>query len=185
MMKNARILAALAASAAVVGLAACSNTPVAPSEDQPAAQPFPAERACADIPKPADPHNLIGDNWLKDNPCAVFNMNRPGEGVDSEQAAKIVYDARMKALMGKRDIAIFTRQGNAQISTPSGVETDFKSVIAQRRSTLKQELTASGLALQGQAPSGFRIEYVKNSDASNSRVDDGPHSASPGLTPGK
>ncbi|AMT69230.1 MULTISPECIES: hypothetical protein [Mycobacteroides] len=156
-MKKNRILAAVAASAAVVGLAACghASTP----EAQPGAQPFPIERACADIPRPSDPHNLIGDNWLKDNACAVFNMNRPG--VDGDQAAKIVYDARMKAFMGKRDIALLVRQGNAQISTPSGVETDFKGAIAQRRASLKQELTDSGLALQGKAPEGFRISYLK------------------------
>ncbi|SLG17074.1 hypothetical protein [Mycobacteroides abscessus] len=172
-MKHTRILAAAALVA--VGLSACG------SHSTPAAQPspdvFPAERACADIPKPSDPHSLIGDNWLTDNACAVFNMNRPGEGVDGDQAAKIVYDARMKAFMGKRDIALLVRQGNAQISTPGGMSTDFKGAIAQRRAALKQELTDSGLALQGKAPEGFRIEYLKNAD--------GLHSASPGLTPGK
>lgn len=173
---NARILALTVMSAAMVGLSACGSHTSAP-EAQPLPDVFPVERACADIPKPADPHGLIGDNWLKDNPCAVFNMNRPGEGVDSEQAAKIVYDARMKALAGKRDISLLARQGNAEISTPGGLSTDFKSVITQRRASLKQELTDSGLALQGKAPQGFRIEYLKNTD--------GPHSASPGLTPGK
>ncbi|RIT59370.1 hypothetical protein D2E95_09265 [Mycobacteroides abscessus] len=170
-MKNL-ILALITVSAATVGLAACGlgSEPAA----QPGTQPFPAEHACADVPLPADPHNLIGDNWLKDNPCAVFNMNNPGPGVDSAQGARIVYDARMKALMGKRDIVLLVRQGNAQISTPSGVETDFKSVIAQRRASLKAELTASGLALQGRAPEGFRISYLKGE----------AHSASPGLTPG-
>ncbi|MDO3167180.1 hypothetical protein P5V90_09460 [Mycobacteroides abscessus subsp. abscessus] len=153
------IVAATSAALVAVGLAACGShsTP----EAQPGAQPFPAERACADIPRPSDPHNLIGDNWLKDNACAVFNMNRPGAGVDADQAARIVYDARMKAFMGKRDIAMLARQGNAQISTPGGMSTDFKSVIAQRRASLKQELTASGLALQGKAPEGFHISYLK------------------------
>ncbi|MBN7311788.1 hypothetical protein [Mycobacteroides abscessus] len=158
MKKNARILAVAAASM-VVGLAACGS-PSAP-EAQPGAQPFPVERACADIPKPADPHGLIGDNWLKDNPCAIFNMNRPGEGVDADQAEKIVYDARMKALMGKRDISLLARQGSAQISTPSGLQTDFKSTIAQRRASLKAELDASSLALQGHAPQDYRISYLK------------------------
>lgn len=155
---NVRILAVAAASTMMVGLAACGN---GGPEAQPGAQPFPVERACADIPKPADPHGLIGNNWLNDNPCAVFNMNRPGADVDSEQAARIVYDARMKALMGKRDLALLARQGNAQISTPSGVETDFKSVIAQRRASLKAELDASSLALQGKAPEGYSISYLK------------------------
>lgn len=158
-MKKSTILAATVASVVAVGLSACghASTP----EAQPSPDVFPAERACADIPRPSDPHNLIGDNWLKDNACAVFNMNRPGAGINADQAARIVYDARMKAFMGKRDIAILARQGNAQISTPTGVVTDFKSVIAQRRASLKQELTASGLALQGKAPEGFRIEYLK------------------------
>ncbi|SHP92621.1 hypothetical protein [Mycobacteroides abscessus] len=158
MTKKSLILAA-ASAALTVGLAACghASTP----EAQHGAQPFPAERACADIPKPSDPHGLIGDNWLRDNPCAVFNMNSPGAGVDSEQGARIVYDARMKALAGKRDIAVLARQGNAQISTPTGVVTDFKGVIAQRRAALKQELTDSGLALQGKAPEGFHISYLK------------------------
>ncbi|SIB99901.1 hypothetical protein [Mycobacteroides abscessus] len=173
MKKN--LMLALGVSLVAVGLAACGSHSA--PEAQPLPDVFPAERACADIPKPSDPHNLIGDNWLKDNACAVFNMNRPGAGVDADQAARIVYDARMKAFMGKRDIAILARQGNAQISTPTGVETDFKGAIAQRRASLKQELTDSGLALQGKAPEGFRIEYLKNAD--------GLHSASPGLTPGK
>ncbi|QSN22138.1 hypothetical protein I3U41_05880 [Mycobacteroides abscessus subsp. abscessus] len=157
MKKN--LMLALGVSLVAVGLAACGSHSA--PEAQPSPDVFPAERACADIPKPSDPHGLIGDNWLKDNACAVFDMNRPGEGVDGDQAAKIVYDARMKAFIGKRDIALLVRQGNAQISTPGGMSTDFKSVIAQRRASLKQELTASGLALQGKAPEGFRIEYLK------------------------
>ncbi|ANO18562.1 Uncharacterised protein [Mycobacteroides abscessus subsp. abscessus] len=172
-MKKNLILATTSAALVAVGLAACGHDsdPAA----QPGTQPFPAEHACADIPRPADPHGLLGNNWLNDNPCAVFNMNRPGADVDSEQAARIVYDARMRALAGKRDIALLARQGNAQIGAPGGLETDFKSVIAQRRAALKAELNASGLALQGRAPEGFRIEYLKNSAPS----------ASPGLTPGK
>ncbi|RIS62525.1 hypothetical protein [Mycobacteroides abscessus] len=172
-MKKNLIVAASAALALTVGLSACGHT--SESEAQPGAQPFPAEHACADVSRPADPHNLIGDNWLKDNACAIFNMNRPGADVDAEQAEKIVYDARMRAVTGKRDISLLARQGNAQISTPSGVETDFKDAIAQRRAALKQELTASGLALQGKAPQDYRIEYLKGE----------AHSASPGLTPGK
>ncbi|MFV8308793.1 hypothetical protein [Mycobacteroides chelonae] len=158
-MKKNLILAAITASTVAVGLAACGS-PSAP-EAQPGAQPFPRENQCQDIPKPADPHGLIGNNWLTDNACAIFNMNRPGEGVDAEQGAKIVYDARMRALMGKRDIALLARQGSAQISTPTGVETDFKSSITERRAALKAELTASGLALQGHAPEGYSISYLK------------------------
>ncbi|MBN7467063.1 hypothetical protein ACM0AZ_12650 [Mycobacteroides abscessus subsp. massiliense] len=157
-MKNL-ILALTVMSAATVGLAACGS-PSTP-EAQPLPDVFPAERACADVPRPSDPHNLIGDNWLNDNPCAIFNLNHPGEGVDAEQAARIVYDARMKALAGKRDIALLARQGSAQINTPSGLQTDFKSVIAQRRASLKAELDASSLALQGRAPQGYSISYLK------------------------
>lgn len=159
-MKNARILAATSTALMAVGLAACGSHTSAP-EAQPLPDVFPVERACADVPRPSDPHNLIGDNWLTDNACAIFNLNHPGAGVDSEQGARIVYDARMKALMGKRDIALLARQGSAQISTPTGVVTDFKSAIAQRGAALKAELDASSLALQGKAPQGFRIEYLK------------------------
>lgn len=173
-MKNL-ILAAVAASM-TVGLAACGSHTSTPAA-QSVPDVFPIERGCADVSRPADPHGLIGDNWLTDNACAVFNMNHPGPGVDADQAERIVYDARMRALAGKRDLTLLARQGNAQISAPSGVETDFKSVIAQRRASLKAELDASSLALQGHAPQDYRIEYLKNSD--------GPHSASPGLSPGK
>lgn len=156
-MKNL-ILAAVAASTLTVGLSACgTSTPAA----QPSPDVFPVERACADVSRPADPHGLIGDNWLADNACAVFNMNRPGADVDSAQAERIVYDARMRALAGKRDIALLARQGNAQIGAPGGLETDFKGAISERRAALKQELDASSLALQGKAPEGFRIEYLK------------------------
>lgn len=157
MKKN--MVAASAALALSVGLAACGHTE--PAAEGPLPDVFPVERACADVPRPADPHNLIGDNWLTDNACAVFNMNNPGAGVDPLQAEKIVYDARMKALMGKRDIDLLARQGSAQISTPSGLATDFKSAISERRAALKQELDASSLALQGRAPQGFRIAYLK------------------------
>ncbi|SHZ38615.1 Uncharacterised protein [Mycobacteroides abscessus subsp. abscessus] len=159
-MKNARILALTVMSAATVGLSACGSHTSEPAA-QPGTQPFPAERACTDIPKPSDPHGLLGNNWLTDNPCAIFNMNRPGEGVDADQAEKIVYDARMRALAGKRDIALLARQGDAQISNPTGLATDFKDAIAQRRAALKQELTNSGLALQGRAPQDYRIAYLK------------------------
>ncbi|EIV24500.1 hypothetical protein [Mycobacteroides abscessus] len=157
-MKKNLILAATVASA-VVGLAACG------SHSTPAAQSvpdvFPIEQGCADVSRPADPHGLIGDNWLTDDACAIFNMNRPGAGVDADQGAKIVYDARMKALMGKRDLALLARQGNAQMDNPAGVITDFKDAITERRAALKQELDASSLALQGRAPQGFRISYLK------------------------
>lgn len=159
MKKN--MVAASAALALTVGLSACGSHTSAPEAQGPLPDVFPVEQGCTDIPKPSDPHGLIGDNWLKDNPCAIFNMNRPGAGVDSEQGVRIVYDARMKALAGKRDLALLARQGNAQISAPSGVETDFKSVIAQRLASLKAELTNSGLALQGQAPQGYSISYLK------------------------
>ncbi|WP_235886895.1 MULTISPECIES: hypothetical protein [Mycobacteroides] len=181
---NARIIAASAVLVAAVGLMSACGSLSAP-EAQPGAQPFPREQQCADVSRPADPHGLIGNNWPTDDSCAIFNMNRPGEGVDADQAEHIVFDARMRALMGKRDIIFLVRQGTEQADNPNGVTTDFKGAIAQRRASLKAEINASGLALQGKAPEGYSIEYVKNSDASNSHVDDRPHSASPGLTPGK
>ncbi|WP_078314936.1 hypothetical protein [Mycobacterium sp. D16Q16] len=170
MKKN--IIAATAVLA-MVGLSACGHDSA--PETQHGAQPFPREQQCADVSRPADPHGLIGNNWLNDNACAIFNMNRPGAGVDPSQAEKIVYDARMRALAGKRDLALLVRQGNAQMDNPAGVITDFKGVISERRASLKAELTDSGLALQGKAPQGFRIEYLKG----------GAPSASPGLAPGK
>ncbi|SKP38459.1 hypothetical protein [Mycobacteroides abscessus] len=174
-MKKSLILAATAASAALVGLmTACSTgTP----DDQADAQPFPREQQCADIPRPADPHGFIGDNWPKDDSCLIFNMNHPGEGVDADQAKKIVFDARMKSVTGKRDLVMLVQQGNKQAENPTGVVTDFAGAVAEREATLKQGLADSSLALQGQAPEGFRIEYLKNAADS--------HSASPGLTPGK
>lgn len=160
-MKKNLILAAITASTmAMVGLAACGSHTSAP-EAQPLPDVFPAEKQCQDVSRPADPHGLIGDNWPKDDSCLIFNMNRPGEGVDADQATRIVYDSRMKALTGKRDIALLARQGNAQMDNPAGVITDFKSTIAQRRAALKQELTNSGLALQGRAPQDYRIAYLK------------------------
>lgn len=157
-MKKKNMVAASAALALTVGLSACGHsTPTA----QPGTQPFPVERACADVPKPADPRNLIGDNWLKDDACAIFNMNRPGAGVSQEQAEKIVFDARMKALVGKRDLVMLVQQGTKQADNPTGVITDFKSAVAQRRASLKAELEASSLALQGQASQGYSISYVK------------------------
>ncbi|AMT69290.1 MULTISPECIES: hypothetical protein [Mycobacteroides] len=159
MKKN--MVAASAALALTVGLSACGSHTSAPEAQGPLPDVFPVEQGCTDIPKPSDPHGLIGDNWLKDNPCAIFNMNRPGAGVDSEQGVRIVYDARMKALAGKRDLALLARQGTEQADNPNGVTTDFKGAIAQRRASLKAEINASGLALQGKAPEGFRISYLK------------------------
>ncbi|SIA10589.1 Uncharacterised protein [Mycobacteroides abscessus subsp. abscessus] len=157
-MKN-RILAVAASMALAVGLSACgqASTPTA----SPEAQPFPREQQCQDISRPADPHNLIGDNWPKDDSCAIFNMNRPGAGVSQEQAEKIVYDARMKMLLGKRDIAMLAIEGSKQLDHPSGVTTDFADIIAQRYSTIKDEVNDSRAALGGHAPEGFRIDFVK------------------------
>lgn len=169
---NSRILAAVAASALTVGLTACwcSRTPTASPEPQ----PFPRELQCQDIQRPADPHGFIGDHWFKDDACSILNMNNPGPGVDPDQAARIVYDARMKMLFGKRDIAELAMYANKQIDHP-GVVTDFAGLIAQRYSFIKDELNASRAALGGHAPEGYRIDILKR---------DTP-SASPGLAPKK
>lgn len=159
-MKKSTILAAVAASAALtVGLAACGSTST-PSA-APEAQPFPRERQCQDIQRPADPHGLIGDHWFKDDACSILNMNNPGAGVDPDQAARIVYDARMKMLLGKRDIYMAAVEGNKQSENPSGVTTDFSGLIAQRYSTIKDEVNDSRDALGGHAPEGFHIDFVK------------------------
>ncbi|MDO3129685.1 hypothetical protein P5V43_21495 [Mycobacteroides abscessus subsp. bolletii] len=171
-MKHTRILA-LAASTVTVGLLAACGTTSTPSV--PGAQPFPRERQCQDIQRPADPHGFIGDHWFKDDACSILNMNNPGPGVDPDQAARIVYDARMRMLMGKRDIAMLAIEGSKQLDHPSGVTTDFASVIAQRYSTVKDEVNASRAALGGHAPEGFKVTIVKG---------DVP-SASPGLAPKK
>lgn len=158
-MKHTRILA-LAASTVTVGLLAACGTTSTPSV--PDAQPFPREQQCADIQRPADPHNIIGNNWFKDDACDILNLNHPGPGVDADQAEKIVYDARMKMLLGKRDIAMLAIEGSKQLDHPSGVTTDFADIIAQRYSTVKDEVSASRAALGGHAPEGYRIDFVKN-----------------------
>lgn len=172
MKKNARILAATAAMA--VGLVSACGSTSTPSA-APEAQPFPREQQCQDIPKPADPHNVIGSHWFNEDACSILNMNRPGAGVDADQAEKIVYGARMRMLLGKRDIAMLAIAGSKQLDHPSGVTTDFTDIIAQRYSFIKDELNASRAALGGHAPEGFKVTIVKG---------DVP-SASPGLAPKK
>ncbi|MBN7329815.1 hypothetical protein [Mycobacteroides abscessus] len=171
---NSRILAAVAASAALaVGLSACGHTSTPSASPEP--QPFPREQQCQDISRPADPHNVIGNNWFNEDACSILNLNRPGQGVSQEQAEKIVYDARMRMLLGKRDIAMLAIAGSKQLDHPSGVKTDFASVIAQRYSTVKDEVNDSRAALGGHAPEGFKVTIVKG---------DVP-SASPGIAPKK
>lgn len=156
---NSRILAATAASALMVGLSACGHA--SSPEAQP--DPFPREPQCQDIQRPKnDPHNLIGNNWFKDDACNIFNLNRPGAGVDADQAAAIVYDARMKLMFGKRDIAqLVVFLANDQLDHPTGVTTDFAGLIAARHATITRELDESRDALAGHAPEGFRIDFLK------------------------
>ncbi|AMT70561.1 putative lipoprotein [Mycobacteroides abscessus subsp. abscessus] len=170
---NSRILAAVAASALTVGLTACGSTSTPTASPEP--QPFPREPQCQDISRPADPHNVIGSHWFKDDSCSILNMNRAGAGVDPDQAEKIVYDARMKMLFGKRDIAMLTIEANKQLDHPSGVTTDFAGVIAQRHASVTKEVNESREALGGRAPEGFKVTIVKG---------DVP-SASPGIAPKK
>lgn len=159
-MKKNLILAATAVSALTVGLLSACGTDSAPS-----AQPdlFPREQQCQDIKRPKnDPHNLIGSHWFTDDACNILNSNRPGAGVDPEQADAIVYDARMKLMMGKRDVySLVVFLANKQAENPSGVNTDFAGVIAQRYSTIKDEMDASRAALAGHAPEGYRIDFLK------------------------
>lgn len=160
-MKKHTILAAVAASATMVGLSACGHgsTPSA----TPSADLFPREQQCQDIKRPKnDPHNLIGSHWFNDDACNIFNVTRPGAGVDADQADAIVYDARMKLLLGKRDIAqLVVFLANDQLDHPTGVTTDFTGIIAQRYSSIKDEMDASRDALGGHAPEGYRIDFLK------------------------
>lgn len=156
-MKKHMILAATAASATMVGLSACGHT----STPSASPDPFPRETQCQDIPKPADPHNVIGTHWFKDDACDILNLNHPGPGVDADQAEKIVYDARMRMLFGKRDIAMIAIEANKQLDHPTAVVTDFADIIAARYSTIKDEVSASRDALGGHAPEGYRIFILK------------------------
>lgn len=174
-MKKNLILAAVAASTLAVGLSACgtASTPTAQPEAQPEAQPFPRESPCADIQRPADPRGFIGNHWFTDDACNIFNVTRPGAGVDADQADAIVYDARMKLMFGKRDIAMLAVEANKQAD--HGVKTDFAGIIAARYSTVKGEVDAARAALDGHAPEGYHLDFMKNEVPS----------ASPGLTPKK
>lgn len=157
-MKNARILAAAASTLAAVGLMTACGT------STPSAQPdqFPREKQCQDIQRPSDPHNVIGNNWFTDDACSILNSNRPGAGVDADQARAIVYDARMKMMMGKRDIyALVVFLANDQLDHPSGVTTDFAGLIARRYSTITKEVNDARDALGGHAPEGYRIFFLK------------------------
>ncbi|WP_078321239.1 hypothetical protein [Mycobacteroides chelonae] len=156
-MKHIIIAATSVALVVAVGLSACGShsTPTASPD------PFPREQQCQDIQRPSDPHGLIGTHWFTDDACDILNLNRPGPGVDADQAEKIVYDARMKLLLGKRDIAMLAVEANKQAENPSGVTTDFADIIAQRYSTIKDEVNDSRAALGGHAPEGFRIDFVK------------------------
>lgn len=160
-MKKNLILAATAVSTLAVGLSACGHTS-APSA-APSPDPFPRETQCTDIQRPEnDPHGLIGNNWVTDDACNIFNVTRPGAGVDADQAAAIVYDARMKLVMGKRDIyALVVFLANDQLDHPTGVNTDFAGLIAARHATITEELDASRAALAGHAPEGYRIDFLK------------------------
>ncbi|SLI42487.1 hypothetical protein [Mycobacteroides abscessus] len=159
-MKKNRILAAVAASAALVGLSACGHASTPSASLKP--DPFPRETQCQDIQRPNDPHGLIGSHWFTDDACNIFNMNHPGEGVDADQAAAIVYDARMKLMMGKRDIAqLVVFLANDQLDHPTGVNTDFAGLIARRYSTITKEVNDARDALGGHAPEGYRIFFLK------------------------
>ncbi|MBN7315092.1 hypothetical protein [Mycobacteroides abscessus] len=173
-MKHNRMLAATAASTLTVGLlAACGHTSTPSASPKP--DPFPRESQCQDIQRPADPHNVIGDNWVADDACNILNLNRPGAGVSQEQAEKIVYDARMRMFFGKRDIYMLAVEANKQAENPSGVTTDFAGIIAARHASITKEVNDARDALAGHAPEGYRILVLRG---------DVP-SASPGLTPGK
>ncbi|MBV6362762.1 hypothetical protein HZD78_22715 [Mycobacteroides chelonae] len=181
-MKHTRILAAVAASAAVVGLSACGN-------DTPAAQPIPPDSNCAEVSKPVDPQNLIGNDWPWMSACDVLSDVAPA--VDQARADSIVFDARQHVDEAKRHISILSTMGNKE-SDPE-VQADYRHRIEVVRGHLAEALMDSSLALRGTPPAGFALGYTKNWDESKTCsgamdfdkcISERPHSASPGLTGG-
>ncbi|WP_100485870.1 hypothetical protein [Mycobacteroides abscessus] len=166
MKKNARILAATAASM-VVGLSACSTS-------EPTAQPIAADQNCVEIAKPSDPHGLIGRDGWPFPACSVLSDVTPGVG--QARAVAVVYDARQRVAAAKRSIALLASQGNelADIVTDStATVTQYRDRISDTRGRIADDLMNSRLALQGTPPAGFSLGYVKGEDV---------HSASPAWT---
>ncbi|RIS84039.1 hypothetical protein [Mycobacteroides abscessus] len=168
MKKNARILAATAASM-VVGLSACSTS-------EPTAQPIAADQNCVEIAKPSDPHGLIGRDGWPFPACSVLSDVTPGVG--QARAVAVVYDARQRVAAAKREISLLAAQGNqlADIETNSDATVaDYRGRISDTRGRIAQDLMNSRLALQGTPPQGFALAYVKGETV---------HSASPIWTGG-
>lgn len=165
MKNNARILATVAASAAVVGLmSACGHT-------EHAAQPIPADSNCVEVAKPTDPHGIIPSDGWPFPACSALSDVQPG--VDQARAAEIVFDARQRVAAAKRDISLLAAQGNqlAGIVTNSDATvTQYRDRISDVRGRIADDLMNSRLALQGTPPAGFSLGYVRGGDV---------HSASP------
>ncbi|MBN7375686.1 hypothetical protein I3U60_05245 [Mycobacteroides abscessus subsp. massiliense] len=183
MKKNARILAAVAASAVAVGLSACGS-----HTSEPAAQPIGADKDCTELAKPADPKGLIGREWPWPA-CSALSDVTPR--VDQGRAREIVFDARQRVVAAKRNIAILATVGNKE-ADPEAL-TELHDRIEDVRGQLADDLMASHAALEGHAPEGFSLAYSKNANGNKSCadaldfqacVDARPHSASPGLTGG-
>lgn len=162
MKKN--LIVAVTAASLVVGLAACG------SHSTPAAQPIGADKNCAELARPADPHGLIGHEWPWPA-CDALSDVQPGVG--QQRAAEIVYDARQRVAAAKREISLLAAQGNqlASIVTNSdAIVTDYRGRIENVRGRVADDLMRSSLALKGTPPEGFALGYVKG---------EAVHSASP------
>lgn len=148
-MKNARILAAVAASAAVVGLSACGNTSTG------SASPVPPDKGCAEVTKPNDPNNLIGREWPWMSDCSALDDVTPG--VDRARAEAVVFDARQRVVAAKMAISVLASQGN-KLNDPQAQQ-PYRAKIEDIRGRLAGELVDSRLALQGTPPEGFSLDY--------------------------
>lgn len=187
-MKN--LILATASAALVVGLAACGST------STPSA--VPPDKDCAELSKPADPHNLIGPEW----PWPACNtLSDVTPGVDKDRAEAIVFDARQHVVEAKHHIALLVGTGNKETNPEERAQ--FRDRIQDVRGRLASQLVDSTLALQGTPPEGFALGYTKHhnplscSDAwdfdkciATGGKDKGvfpyeTHSASPGLTEGQ
>ncbi|PVB11770.1 hypothetical protein [Mycobacteroides abscessus] len=165
-MKN-RILAAVAASMAMVGLSACGT-------DTPVAMPIGADKGCVEIAKPSDPHGLIPSDGWPWPACDALSDVTPA--VDQARAEAVVYDARQRVSAAKREISLLASQGNelASIVTNSDATVaDYRRRISDTRGRIADDLMRSSLALRGTPPQDFHLGYVKGDDI---------HSASPAWT---
>lgn len=160
-MTKKNLILAAASAALTVGLAACGHA------STPEAQPIPADKNCAEVARPADPHGLIGNDWPWMSACGVMSDVQPG--VDKERADSIVFDARQRVVAAKMAISVLSTMGNKE--TDPDALTEFHGRIENVRGRLADDLMASRLALQGTPPAGFSLDYSKTHDPSKTCAD--------------